>query len=135
MTLGALVAMAFIACSETKYVADGDYLLDRVVVRSDQKGHKINVSDLKQYVRQQGNSRWFSTLKVPLRTYSLSGRDTTRWLNRTLRNIGEPPQLYDTLLALQSQQNLQMQLQNLGYLRAKVDIKNEVRGKKLKSTY
>lgn len=123
------------SCSETKYVAEGELLLDKVKVKSDVKERAINTTELKSYVRQRGNSRWFSLIKVPLYTYSLSGRDTTRWLNRTLRSIGEPPQIYDSLQALQSAIRLRDNLQNLGYLRAKVDVAQKVKGKKLRTTY
>ena len=131
-TLGMLLLAS---CSETKYVAEGELLLDKVKVKSDVRERAINTTELKSYVRQRGNSRWFSLIKVPLYTYSLSGRDTTRWLNRTLRSIGEPPQIYDSLLAQQSVARLRDHLQNMGYLRATVDVAQKVKGKKLRSTY
>ena len=131
-TLGMLLLAS---CSETKYVAEGELLLDKVKVKSDVHERAINTTELKSYVRQRGNSRWFSLIKVPLYTYSLSGRDTTRWLNRTLRSIGEPPQIYDSLLAQQSVARLRDHLQNMGYLRATVDVAQKVKGKKLRSTY
>ena len=135
LTIIALGMLLLTACSETKYVAEGDLLLDKVKVKSDVKDRTINTTELKSYVRQRGNSRWFSLIKVPLYTYSLSGRDTTRWVNRTLRSIGEPPQIYDSLQALQSMIRLRDNLQNLGYLRATVDVGQKVKGKKLRTTY
>ena len=127
--------MLLASCSETKYVAEGELLLDKVKIRSDMKDGDINTTDLKSYVRQRGNSRWFSLIKVPLYTYSLSGRDTTRWMNRTLRSIGEPPQIYDSLLTMQSAIRLRDNLQNMGYLRATVDVEHKVKGKKVNTTY
>ena len=127
--------MLLASCSETKYVAEGELLLDKVKIRSDMKDGDINTTDLKSYVRQRGNSRWFSLVKVPLYTYSLSGRDTTRWMNRTLRSIGEPPQIYDSLLTMQSAIRLRDNLQNMGYLRATVDVEHKVKGKKVNTTY
>jgi len=123
------------SCSETKYVAEGELLLDKVKVKSDVNARAINTTELKSYVRQRGNSRWFSLVKLPLYTYSLSGRDTTRWLNRTLRSIGEPPQIYDSLQTQQSVIRLRDNLQNLGYLRATVDVDQKVKGKKIRTTY
>ena len=133
--MAALLALVLASCSETKYVAEGDYLLDKVQVKSDQKVRNMAPSDMKMYVRQAGNSRWFSTLKVPLLTYSLSGRDTTRWVNRLLRSIGEAPVLYDSLKTRQSMNSLTAQIQNMGYLRATVDVQNTMRKKKLTTTY
>ena len=111
-----LSALLFCACSETKYVPEGKYLLDKVKVKNDTKRKDVNASDMKTYVRHVGNSRWFSAAKIPLHTYSLSGRDTTKWLNRMLRSIGEAPVIYDSLSTRRSMEDLQMQLVNMGYL-------------------
>ncbi|MDE7455907.1 MAG: BamA/TamA family outer membrane protein [Prevotella sp.] len=129
------LAVLLVACSETKYVPEGDYLLDKVKVKSDDKAIGVDVKELRQLIRQRGNSRWFAAAKLPLATYSLSGRDTTRWLNRTLRSMGEAPQLYDSTSTVLSAQDLQLQLQNLGYLRATVDVRNTLKGKKVTTTY
>ena len=130
-----MAALLLSACSETKYVPGGQYLLDRVKVRNAEPQSGVVVADLRPYVVNDGNSRWFGTAKLPLMTYSLSGRDTTRWMNRLLRNIGEAPELYDTASTRQSQLNLQSQLQNMGYLRAGVGVENAVKGRKVTTTY
>lgn len=90
---------------------------------------------MKSYVRQQGNSRWFSTLKIPLATYSLSGRDSTKWLNRILKDMGESPVLYDSLHTVQSARDLVAELRNEGYLGAYVDISTRIKKKKIDVTY
>ena len=131
-----LLLIALLAsCTVTKFVPDGEYLLDKVEVKSDTNALGVNPSEMRQLVRQRGNSRWFSAAKLPLATYSLSGRDTTKWLNRFLRSIGEPPQLYDSASTRASMDILQTQLQNMGYLRASVDVYNKIKGKKLVTTY
>ena len=131
-----LLLIALLAsCTVTKFVPDGQYLLDKVEVKSDTNALGVNPSEMRQLVRQRGNSRWFSAAKLPLATYSLSGRDTTKWLNRFLRSIGEPPQLYDSVSTRASMDILQTQLQNMGYLRASVDVYNKIKGKKLVTTY
>ena len=130
-----LLLLLLTACSETKYVSEGDYLLDRIKLKSDTKARYLNLTELRSSVRQHGNSRWFSAAKIPLATYSLSGRDTTRWLNRMLRSIGEAPVLYDSLSTQSSAANLEMQMRNKGYLRATVDVDNTIKGKRLRTTY
>ena len=45
------------SCSETKYVAEGELLLDKVKVKRDVKERAVNTTELKSYVRQRGNSR------------------------------------------------------------------------------
>lgn len=123
------------ACSVTKYVPDGGYLVDNVDVKTDSKRKDINTGNLKSYVRQKGNSRWFSAVKIPLATYSLSGRDSTKWINRTLKAMGEPPVLYDSLRTIQSCNDLRAELRNEGYLSADVKVKAKRKGKKIDLTY
>ncbi len=124
------------ACSETKYVPDGMYLLDGVKVRVDGDNYVgINPGQLKDYVRQRGNARWFSSVKLPLHVYSLSGRDTTKWINRLLRNIGEPPVLLDTALANLSCRDIRQSLKNSGYLDAEVEMLPITHGKKVTANY
>ncbi len=123
------------ACSETKYVPEGAYLLNKVQVKSEPKTKGVEPSAMKAYVRQHGNARWFSAVRIPLATYSLSGRDTTKWLNRVLRSIGEAPVLYDSLSTRRSMEDLQMQLVNMGYLRASVDAMTKSRKKTIDVTY
>lgn len=133
LLIASLWVALFASCSTSKLVPEGEYLLDKVQMRSDNKA--INTSLLMQYVRQKGNSRWFSLFKVPLNTYAMSGRDSTKWINRTLQKIGEKPVFYDTLQAQLSCQDLTEALQNMGYMQAKVDLETKKKGKKLKAIY
>ncbi len=121
------------SCSSAKYIPDNQYLLQGVEVRSVDK--HFDATTLEQYIRQKGNSKWFSTFKIPLGVYAMSGRDTTRWINRTLRNIGEAPVLYDTLQAALTCSDLLTAMQNMGYMSARVDHSVKVKGKKLKAIY
>ncbi len=128
-----VILMVLASCSSTKFVSDEHYLLESVEVRTDDK--TLDASTLAPYIRQQANSKWFSLFKVPLGTYSLAGRDTTRWLNRTLRRIGEEPVIFDTLQARQSVDDLRTALNNMGYMHASVNLDTRVKGKKLKAIY
>lgn len=130
-----LAVLLFCACSETKYVPEGEYLLNKVSVKCAPKTKGVDPSDMKAYARQHGNSRWFSAMKVPLATYSLSGRDSTKWLNRMLRSIGEAPVLYDSMSTRKSMEDMQMQLVNMGFLRASVDAMTKTRDKRVDVTY
>ncbi len=129
------VALTFCACSETKYVPEGKYLLNNVKVKSEPPTKGVNPAEMKAYVRQVGNARWFSAVKIPLATYSLSGRDSTKWLNRLLRSIGEAPVIYDSVSTRRSMEDLQMQLVNMGYLRASVDAMTKSKNQKVNVTY
>lgn len=130
-----VAGVALAACSATKYVPEGQFLLDNVEIVTDGEYEDVNAGRLKQYVRQLGNQRWFSAVKIPLYTYSLSGRDSTKWINRTLKSMGEPPMIYDTLRAVQSCRDLRTALQNSGYLKARVSVFTKEKGKKKNATY
>lgn len=121
------------ACSATKFVPENEYMLESVQIKTDKKG--FNTALLEPYIRQKANSKWLSMFKVPLGTYALSGRDTTKWLNRTLQRIGEKPIIYDTLQARLSREDLLRALQNMGYMHATVDIDTKIHGKKLHAIY
>lgn len=135
LIISVIFALLLASCSVTKYVPEDRYLLDKVKVESDTKMIGVDMASLRELVRQRGNARWFSAARLPLATYSMSGRDTTKWVNRMLRSMGEAPQLYDSASTIQSANNLQMQLQNLGYLRATVEVENQIKGRKITTKY
>ena len=115
------VAILISGCSATRDIPEGSYMLDRVKVVADGKYRDIDTRQLKNYVRQMGNARWFSAIKLPLGVYAMAGRDSS-WLNRTLRQMGEAPVIYDTLQAEMTCRDLQQALQNKGYLDAQVEL-------------
>ena len=79
------------SCSASRDLPEGQLMLNKVNVVADGKYPDINPSQLKSYVRQKGNSRWFSAVKIPLGVYAMAGDDSTKWINRTLRSMGEAP--------------------------------------------
>ena len=57
------------ACSATKFVQEGEYMLESVSVKSTDKS--LDATSLKGYIRQHPNSKWFSLLKVlPMGPYA-----------------------------------------------------------------
>lgn len=131
--LSVVVVLLLSACSATKFVPDNRYLLESVELASDDKN--FNAANMEPYIRQKANSKWFSIFKIPLGTYSLSGRDSTKWINRTLQRIGETPVVYDTLQARLSCEDLRLAMQNMGYMHASVELKTKNKGKKVRVVY
>lgn len=125
--------MLLAACSTTKFVPEREYLLEEVKIMSDDSD--LDASQLEPYIRQKANSTWFSFLKIPLGAYSLSGKDSTKWINRTLKKLGEKPVIYDSLQAKQTCEVLTSALRSMGYLNAKVDLNTRTKGKKLTAIY
>lgn len=100
------------ACSTGKYVQEGEYILGKVAVVSDQSDY--NASPLSQYVRQKEKPKLFSLFRNP---------------------FSRKPVIYDTLQARLSCQDLMTAMQNEGYMNAGVSLYTETKGKKLKATY
>lgn len=127
------LALSLASCSATKFVPDGSYLLDEVKIHTDNK--EIEPSDMRLYVRQNPNSKWFSTIKTQLYVYNWSGRDSTKWFNRFLRKIGDAPVIYNESDAIRSQEEIAKAVQNLGYMGASVKRTTKTKKKKLKLFY
>lgn len=128
-----LVLLGFTSCSVSKFIPEGEYLLDDVVVVNYDKD--IDELNMYSYVKQLPNSEWFNFLKVPLYTYALSGTDSTRWINRFLQKMGEPPVIFDEELNERTRENLQLKLQSEGYLRALVDSRKVKEKKRMDVLY
>lgn len=128
-----ILLFIFASCSSTKYVPDGTYLLDEVKIQTDNKN--IKTSTLQPYVRQNPNSKWFSTIKTQLYVYNLSGRDSTRWFNKFLRKIGDAPVIYNESLAQRSENEITKAVHNMGYMGATVETNTKIKKKKLKLSF
>lgn len=127
------ILMLVCSCSSEKYLAEGQYLLDKVTLSSD-SAH-INVSMLSGYVRQQPNTRWASLTKIPLGIYLLSSPNSTSSFNNFLRKMGEAPVVYDSLLSERSKVRIQSALFNMGYLHANVTTHEKYSGHKVRVHY
>lgn len=123
-----IVVLVLSGCSASKFIPEGKFLLDDAEIKSDVKD--VNPDRLKAYIRQKGNSKWFSLFKIPLGTYALSGKDSTKWINKKLRDLGEDPVLFDSLQTAMTCSDLENVLHGLGYLRATVDYNLDFKKKK-----
>ena len=128
-----LVPVLLSGCSAQKFIPEGHYMLEHVTVESTDA--QLKVGPLKGYIRQHPNSKWFSLLKIPMAPYALSGLDGSKPINKLLQKIGEPPVVYDTLMARHTYEDIEAAVQNLGYLQADVEKVEEIKGKKLKLKY
>ncbi len=131
--LGATALLS--SCSSTKYVPENEFLLNSVKLETEGDYRDLNTIALRSYVRQMPNRRWFSLFKLPLATYSLSGRDSSKWVNRTLKAIGEPPVIYDSIRTVLTCNDLTQQLKNEGFLNACVRPVVERHKRKVDVTY
>ena len=110
-----VVVSLLTGCSSTRHVPDGKYLLDRTTITIDGDKENVKSANLVNYLRQTPNHKILGFAKLQLATYNLSGRDSTKWYNRWVRKLGQPPVIYDAELTEQSVRQLRQALINKGY--------------------
>jgi outer membrane protein assembly factor BamA len=114
-------------------VPEGSYLLDEVHISTDNRD--VKPSALSPYIRQNANARLFSLFKTQLYIYDMSGRDSTRWINRMLRKIGDAPVIYDENEAERTRSEIRQAVRNMGYLAADVGYEEKTKRKKMNLHY
>ncbi len=128
-----LFAYGLYSCSSTKYIPDGEYLLDKIHIQSDHPDYKS--MELRPYVKQLPNYKMFGINKTNFQVYNLSGKDTTKWYNRFLKRVGEAPVIFDSTLVYKTDSEFEKLFINKGYIN--VDVSSEIKrnGKKANVTY
>lgn len=111
LAAAAAVAALFVGCSSSRNIPEGSYSLENIAVEAD--NDEIDAASLVSYVHQKPNTKWFSLIKRP-------------WAK---------PVIYDTLEAARSSEDLTAAVRNMGFLHAKVDVENRVKGNKLSTKY
>lgn len=120
-------------CNTSRYIPEDGYLLTSTTISCDEK--HVRTDELQTYMPQRPNNKWFSIFKVPLGLYSLSGRDSTKRINRFLRQMGEAPVIYDRERTMQALGNMQLVMHNMGYLNAEVFLMETAKKNRMKINY
>lgn len=126
-------ALLLCGCSVGKFVPEGHYLLDNVRIESDNK--EIKPSQLDIYVRQKPNAKWFSLFKLPMYIYGASGLDSTKWINKFWRKLGDAPVIYDHSQALETEAEILKAVRNSGYMGATVRLNEQKDKNKIRISY
>lgn len=129
IVIALLGAAVLWSCSPVKHVPDGKYLLDKVKINIEDND-ELSSKSLANYLRQSPNHKVLGFARLQLATYSLSGSDSTKWYNRWLKRMGQPPVVYDSALTDMSRRQLELALVNAGYMDADVDVSTQVSGRK-----
>jgi len=116
------------SCNSTKFVPSGEYLLDKVKIESDIPNYKT--LELNPYIRQQPNFKMFLLNKTMFQVYNLAGKDSTKWINRFLKKIGEEPVIFDSTLVIKTNAELQKLFVNKGYIDVDVSSATTLKDKK-----
>ncbi|MDE6294436.1 MAG: outer membrane protein assembly factor, partial [Muribaculaceae bacterium] len=134
-----LIVGLLAACSTSRRVPEGEYLLDKVSITTTDScgGEDISVNDLSLYLKQHPNHKMLWSMKLRLGVYNMAGTDTTKWWNRWWRRLGEPPVIYDPQLTEQSVRQLSKVLENRGYLHPHVyaETQSDSARRKMKVNY
>jgi len=128
-----LISLLFFSCNTLKYVPEDRQLLTGTSIEL--KDEKLPKKELKNYLRQQPNSRFWGLFRINLGLYNISGQDTSRWINRSLRKIGEAPVVYEELLTQRSAMALERYLFSKGYFDSEVETRTMSKGRKIKTIY
>ncbi len=124
-----LLSVLFLAsCSQTRFVPEQEYLLNKVNLEIDDP--EIKKEEAKSFLRQKENYKILGFVKFYLILYNLSSKKKTDdWLKR----IGEAPQLYDEVMTERSIEQLQQYMDNKGFYRAQISSKVKFDEKKQKA--
>jgi hypothetical protein len=87
-----LFALMLSSCNPTKYVPEGESLLEEneIIINKE----SVKKSDLLPYIKQNPNKRIFGT-RFYLGLYNLSNINKEKWPHGWLRKIGEDPVIFD----------------------------------------
>ena len=117
-----LTGILLVACSSTRHVPEGKYLLDDVKINLNDSTHRLEQQQLMTYVRMRPNHKMLWSTKFRLGIYNMSGKDSTRWWNKWVRKLGEAPVIFDSVMASADAEQLRKAMVNAGFLNASVSM-------------
>ena len=122
-----LFFLHLLSCSTTKYIPEGQYLLDNVSLKTD----SIEISNvrLQDFIKQKPNES-----KLGLMIYNSVNNDSN-WIKKIIRKIGEPSVIYNQNSISQSVNELSIEMKNLGFLSSQVHAVVDTAGKKVSIEY
>ncbi len=118
--LSLLCLCVLTACNTTKFVPQGEYLLNDVKIKV-QDTKLVTSSDLMKYVQQKQNTEILGFWKLQLDIYNTASKDTTKWTSKNARKIGEEPVIYSPKLTNASCKQLTQAMNNKGFFQAQID--------------
>lgn len=137
LLVAALTLTALAACSPTRYVPQGHYLLDDVLLKVNDSTETLSSQNMMTYVRQRPNNRVLHISRLRLGFYNMSGTDSTKWWNKWMRKLGEAPVVFDAGAAEADSAMLLRAMRNAGFLGSSVSIDSTVnhKGRRIRLRY
>jgi outer membrane translocation and assembly module TamA len=128
-----LTLLLLYSCSATKFIPEGEYLLDKIKIESDVSGYKTY--ELIPYIKQLPNYKMFGLNKTKLQIYNLAGKDSSKWINRIVQKLGDPPIVFDSTLVYKTTFEIKKLFTSKGYLNVDVSSEISLRNKKTSVIY
>ncbi len=129
----ALITLA--SCSTTRVLQEGQYRLASNKIQIEDKRSGVTSSDLSSYVRQQANTYLIFGWSPMLNIYNWSDPTKDDWINRSLRNVGVAPVVFNSFQVGSSCENIAKHLDYLGYYNSEVTSKVDTVRRLVKVTY
>jgi outer membrane protein assembly factor BamA len=122
-----LATFFLVSCSTTKYIPEGQYLLEKIRLKTD--SNSVSKANLQEFVQQKPNDPKFG-----LMIYNWVSNDSS-WFKKMIRKIGDPPVIFSQRLLTQSLNEMTIEMKNRGYLNAYVHAVLDTTGKKISVDY
>ena len=126
------------SCNSTKFLEQGEYLLDKnqVVIKEKVKDRSDLAYELSTFYRQRVNGNFFFIFPREYAYLNNSDpEDTGGWHRFKRETIGEPPTIYSDSLTTMTAFDMQAYLQYKGWLQAQVIPQRSPRKKKMRVSY
>ena len=129
--IAVLCALVFTACSTTRALRSGEFLLRKNTVEVSDKS--FNASSLNSYLAQKPNS-YVLGLNPLLSVYNWAGSSESGFAG-FLRSLGTEPVVYDPSKVDVTAANMENHLRYIGYYGSHVDSEINVKGRKVYVNY
>lgn len=128
-------AILFVSgCSPARQLPDEQYLLHRNKIIIEDAS--IKKDNLRTFTRQKPNRRILGFYRFHLQVYQFADRGSNSKIKNWMKNtIGEPPVIYEPVLADNTQQQFRLFMHSKGYFNAIVEKEVSLKKKKAIVTY
>lgn len=110
------------ACSTTRNLPQGEYLLKRTHIASADKSVKLP-SDMHDYLYLRSNNRIFGLFPLKLYIYNWSDSTSRGWWSRFCQKLGEPPVSLDKPMIAEDAIRLNDVMYSEGYLNSRTEYR------------
>lgn len=119
-----VITILLCSCSATRYVPTGTYLLEsnevKLVTSNPRNKSILSKSDISSYIKQRPNSKLFG-IGIGLGLYNMTDTSKhSKWHTFWSTKIGSKPVIFDSALMMESNREILIYMQSMGFLNASV---------------